>query len=65
MYIGLHALPARVVQKGVAGASRNRALWVKLVKIFDVPGVALQADYAGPGDSYYPIGAFPLWRQLV
>ena len=25
----------------------------------------LQADYVGPGDSYYPIRAFPLWRQLV
>ena len=22
-------------------------------------------DYAVPGDSYYPIRAFPLWRQLV
>ena len=50
----------------------NRALWVKLAKMFDVPGVAhwntifgLQADCAGPGDSYYPIRAFPLWRQLV
>ena len=25
----------------------------------------LQADCAGPGDSYYPIRAFPLRRQLV
>ena len=25
----------------------------------------LQADCAGPGDSCYPIRAFPLWRQLV
>ena len=25
----------------------------------------LQADYARPGDSCYPIRAFPLWRQLV
>ena len=40
--------------------------------MLDVPGVAhwngifgLQADCAGPGDSYYPIGAFPLWCQLV
>ena len=47
----------------------NRALWVKLVKMFDVPGVAhlntifgLQADCAGPGDSYYPIRAF-LWHH--
>ena len=50
----------------------NRASWVKLTKMFDVPEVAhwdtifgLQADCAGPGDSYYPIRAFPLWRQLV
>ena len=27
--------------------------------------LGLQADCAGPGDSYYPIRAFPLWRQLV
>ena len=40
--------------------------------MFDVPGVAhwdtifgLLADCARPGDSYYPIRAFPLWRQLV
>ena len=40
--------------------------------MLDVPGVAhwdgifgLQADCAGPGDTYYPIRAFPLWRQLV
>ena len=40
--------------------------------MFDVPGVAhynsifgLQADCARPGESYYPIRAFPLWRQLV
>ena len=40
--------------------------------MLDVLGVAhwdsifdLQADCAGPGDSYYPIRAFPLWRQLV
>ena len=55
-----------------AGEPGNRALWVKLAKMFDVPGVAhwntifgLQADCAGPGDSYYPIRAFPLRRQLV
>ena len=55
-----------------AGRPGNRALWVKLAKMFDVPGVAHwntifgpQADCAGPGDSYYPIRAFPLWRQLV
>ena len=40
--------------------------------MFNFPGVAhrnsifgLQADCAGPGDSYYPIRAFPLRRQLV
>ena len=55
-----------------AGRPGNRALWVKLAKMFDVPGIAysdiifgLQADYAGPGDSYYLIRAFPPWRQLV
>src|SRR3989337_1721222 len=55
-----------------AGETGNRCLWVKLAKMFDVPGVAhwntifvLQADCARPGDSYYPIRAFPLWRQLV
>ena len=55
-----------------AGGAGNRALWVKLTKMFDVPGVAhwnsifgLQADCARPGDSYYPIRTFPLWRQLV
>ena len=65
-------MPARLVQKGVAGAPVNHALGVKLAKMLDVPGVAhwdnifgLQADCAGPGDSYYPIRAFPLWRQLV
>ena len=26
---------------------------------------SLQADFAGPGDSCYPIRAFPLQRQLV
>ena len=57
---------------GVAGALGNRALGVKLAKMFNIPGVAhrnaifgLQADCARPGDSYYPIRAFPLWRQLV
>jgi hypothetical protein len=40
--------------------------------MFDILGIAhqnaifgLQADCAGPGDSYYPIRAFPLRRQLV
>ena len=55
-----------------AGGLENRALWVKLAKMLDVPGVShwngifgLPADCAGPGDSNYPIRAFPLWRQLV
>ena len=53
-------------------APGNRALGVKLAKKFNIPGIAhrnaifgLQADCAGPGDSYYPIGPFPLWHQLV
>ena len=40
--------------------------------MLNVPGVThrngifgLQADCAGPGDSYYPIRAFPLRRLLV
>ena len=59
-------------KRWLAGGPDNRALWVKLVTMFNVPGVAhwnsifgLQADCAGPGDSYYPIRAFPLWHQLV
>ena len=65
-------MPARLVQKGVAGRPSNCSLWVKLAKMLNVPGVAhwdgifgLQADCAGPSDSYYPIRAFPLRRQLV
>src|SRR3954470_12207023 len=62
-----------LVQKGgLPGGPTSRALWVKLPKMLDVPGVAhrngifgLQADCAGPGDSYYPIRAFPLRHQLV
>ena len=57
---------------GLPGGPASRALWVKLVKMLDVPGVAhwdgilgLQADCAGPGDSYYPIRVFPLRCQLV
>ena len=73
LYKGLHATSARLVQKVVAGTgSSNRALRVKLAKMYDVPGVAhwdtifgLQADCARPGDSNYPIRAFPLWGQLV
>ena len=55
-----------------AGGPGNRALWVKLMKMFDVLGVAhwnsifgLQADCTRPGESYYPIRAFPLRCQLV
>ena len=71
LYRVLHALPARLVQKvPCRGARQPRR--VKLAKMLDVPGVAhwngifsLQADCARPGDSYYPIRAFPLQRQLV
>ena len=73
MYKGLHATAARLVQKVVAGTgSGNCALWEKLTKMFYVPGVAhwnaifgLKADSAGPCDSFHPIRAFPLRRQLV
>src|SRR5215216_3988379 len=54
------------------GRPGNRASRVKLAKMFDVLGIShwdaifgLQADCARPGDSYYPIRAFALWRQLV
>ena len=73
LYKGLHATAARLVQKVVAGTgSSNCALWEKLTKMFYVPGVAhrnaifgLKADNAGPSDSFHPIRAFPLRRQLV
>ena len=59
-------------KRWLAGGPGSRALLVKLAKMLDVPGIAqwngifgLQADCAGPGDSYYPIRAFPLRRQLV
>ena len=67
-------MPCRqsLYKRWLAGRPGSRALWVKLAKMFDVPRVAhwdsifgLQADCARPGDSYYPIRAFPLWRQLV
>ena len=67
-------MPCRqgLYKRGLAGGPGSRALWVKLAKMLDVPGVShwngifgLQADCTGPGDSYYPIRAFPLWRQLV
>ena len=74
LYIGLHATAARLVQKVVAGTagSGNHASWVKLTKMLYVPGVAhrkaifgLKADSARPSDSFHPIRAFPLRRQLV
>src|SRR6187399_3092416 len=73
LYKGLHALSTKLVQKGgLPGGPASRALWVKLAKMLDVPGIThrngilgLQADSARPGDSYYPIRAFPLRRQLV
>ena len=73
LYEGLHATAARLVQKVVAGTgSGNRALRVKLTKMLNVPGVAhrsaifgLKADSARPSDSFHPVRAFPLWRQLV
>lgn len=72
LYKGLHANSARLVQKVAAGRPDNLSLRVELSKMFNVPGIAhrcaifdLQADSAGPGDSYYPIWAFPLRRQLV
>ena len=73
LYKGLHATATRLVQKVVAGkASGNRALRVKLTKMFNVPGVAhwnaifgLKADSAGPSDSFHPIRAFPLRVNLL
>ena len=73
LYKGLHATAARLVQKVVAGTgSGNRALWVKLKKMLNVPGVAhwkaifiLKADSARPSDSFHPVRAFPPRRQLV
>ena len=54
------------------GGLASCASRVKLVKMLNVPGVThqngifdLQADYTRPGDSNYPIRAFPLWGQLV
>src|SRR3954465_14247556 len=73
LYKGLHATAARLVQKVVAGTgSGNRALRVKLTKMLNIPGVAhwnaifgLKADSARPSDSFHPVRAFPLRRQLV
>ena len=59
-------------KRWLPGAPGNRALWVELMKMLDILGVAhwnailgLQAYNARPGDSYYPIRAIPLWCQLV
>src|SRR3954470_21325543 len=73
LYKGLHATAARLVQKMVAGAgSDNRALRVKLTNMLNVPGVVhrnaifgLKAGSARPSDSFHPVRAFPLQRQLV
>src|SRR3954468_21355864 len=73
LYKGLHATAARLVQKVVAGTgSGNRVLRVKLMKMLNIPGVAhrnaifgLKADSARPSDSFHPVRAFPLRRQLV
>ena len=73
LYKGLHATAVRLVQKEVAGTGPgNRALWVKLMKMRNVPGVAhrktifgLKADSARPSDSFHPVRAFPFRRQLV
>src|SRR3954468_9482239 len=73
LYKGLHGTAARLVQKGgCRTGSDNRALRVKLTKMLVVPGVAhrnaifgLKADSAMPSDSFHPIRAFPLRRQLV
>src|SRR3954465_9137608 len=73
LYKGLHATAARLVQKGgCQNRVDNRALRVKLTKMHDVPGVAhrnaifgLKADSARPSDSFHPVRAFPLRRQLV
>ena len=67
-------MPCRqgLYKRWLAGGPGSRALWVKLAKMLDVPGVAhwngifdLHSDCTGPGDSCYPIRAFPLHRQLV
>ena len=73
LYKGLHATTARLVQKGGCRTGfDNRALWVKLTKMLDVPGIAhrngifgLKVDSARPSDSFHPVRAFPLRRQLV
>ena len=65
-------MPARLIQKVACRGPGNRALWVKLAKMLNVPGVAhlngnfsLQTDRPRSGDTHYPVRAFPLWCQLV
>ena len=67
-------MPCRqgLYKRWLAGGPDKLRLMGKTYKMLDVPEVAhwdnifgLQADCAGPGDSYYPIRAFPLWCQLV
>ena len=67
-------MPCRqgLYKRWLAGGPDGRTLWVKLAKMLDVPGVAhwngifgLQANCTRPGDSCYPIRAFPLRCQLV
>src|SRR3954469_16160949 len=73
LYKGLHGTATRLVQNGgCRTGSDNRALRVKLTKMLDIPGVAhrnatfgLKADSARPRDSFHPVRAFPLRRQLV
>ena len=72
LYRGLHALSARLVQKVVCRGARQPRLMGKTYEVFDVPGVAqwntifgLQADCVRPGDSHYPIMAFPLCVNLL
>src|SRR3954463_9457896 len=59
-------------KRWLAGGPGKPRLTGKTCEDAQCPGVThrndifgLQADCAGPGDSYYPIRAFPLWRQLV
>ena len=73
LYKGLHATKAKPVQKGGCRAGPdNRALRVELAEMLNIPLVLqlsaisdLQMDCAKSGDSYYPVRAFPLRRQLV
>ena len=54
LYKGLHATAARLVQKVVVpGIAHRNAIF------------GLKADSARPSDSFHPVRAFPLRRQLV